>query len=74
MGSLLCPVVANIVMTELESTIVKELFDQLLVKLYMRYVRDTLLLVKGKGIDLVQKRLIFQEKHSIECGVLKMES
>ena len=42
MGSPLGPVLANIIMTELESTIVKELVDKSLVKLYLRYVDDTL--------------------------------
>ena len=40
-------------MTELESTIVKELVNKLLVKLYMRYVNDTLLLVKDKNINYI---------------------
>ena len=41
-GSPLGPVLANI-MTELETTIVKELVNKTLVKLYMRYVDDALL-------------------------------
>ena len=57
MGSPFWPVLANIIMTELESTIVKELVDKSLVKLYMRYVNDTLLLVKDKDINYIQKRL-----------------
>ena len=52
MGSPLGPVLANIIMTELESTIVKEL-----VKLYMRHVDDTLLLVKDEDINHIHKRL-----------------
>ena len=44
-------------MTELESTIVKELVEKSLVKLYMKYVDDTLLLVKDKDINHVHKRL-----------------
>ena len=46
MGSPLGPVLANIIMAEFESTTVKELVDKSLVKLYMRYANDTLLLVK----------------------------
>ena len=57
MGSQLGPILANIIMTELESTIVKELVDKSLVKLYMRYVDDTLLLVKDKDINYIHKRL-----------------
>ena len=56
-GSPLGPVLANIIMTKLESTIVKELVDISLVKLYMRYVDDTLLLVKDKDINYIHKCL-----------------
>ena len=55
MGSPLGPVLANIIMTELENTIVKELVDKSLVKLYLKYVDDTLLL-KIK-INLIHKCL-----------------
>ena len=57
MGSPLGPLLANIIMTELESTIVKELVDKSLVKLYMRYVDDTLLLAKDKDINYIHKLL-----------------
>ena len=57
MGSPLGPVLANIIMNELESTIVKSLADKSLVKLYMRYVDNTLLLVKDKDIKYIHKRL-----------------
>ena len=57
MGSPLGPVLANIIMTELESTVVKELVDKSIIKLYMRYVDDTLLLVKEKDINRIHKRL-----------------
>ena len=50
-------VFANFIMTELESTIVKELVEKSLVKLYMKYADDTLLLVKDKDINHVHKRL-----------------
>ena len=63
MGSPLKPVLANIIMTELESTIVKELVDKSLVKLYMRYVDDTLLLVKDKDINYIHKRLASFDKN-----------
>ena len=56
MDSPLGSVLTNIIMTELESTIVKELVDKSLVKLYMMYVYDTLLLVKDKDINLTQQR------------------
>ena len=57
MGSPLGPVLANIIMNDLESTIVKSLADKSLVKLYMRYVDNTLLLVKDKDIKYIHKRL-----------------
>ena len=57
MGLPLRLVLANIIMTELESTIVKELVDKSLVKLYMKYVDDTLLLVKDKDINYIHKCL-----------------
>ena len=57
MISPLGPVLANIIMTELESTIAKELVNKSLVKLYMRYVDNTLLLVKDKDIYYMHKRL-----------------
>ena len=48
MGSPLGPVLANIIMTELEKIIVKDLVDKSLIKVYMRYVDDTLLLVRKR--------------------------
>ena len=63
MGSPLGTMFANIVMTKLESTIVKELIDKSLVKVYMRYVDDTLLLVKDKDINYVHKRLSSFDKN-----------
>ena len=53
MGSPLGPVVAYIIITELEKIIVKDLVDKSLIKVYMRYVDDTLLLVKEKDIKLI---------------------
>ena len=50
-------VLGNIIMTELESAIVKEIVDKSLVKLYMRYADDTLLLVKDKDINCIHKCL-----------------
>ena len=42
-GSGLCLVLRNIIMTELENIIVKDLVDKFLIKKYMRFVDDTLL-------------------------------
>ena len=65
MDSPLGPVLANIIMTELESTIVKELVDKSLTKLYMRYVDYTVLLVKDKDINYSHKRLNSLNKNII---------
>ena len=46
MGSCLGSVLANIIMTELETVIVDELFAPNLLKFYIRYVDDTLALTK----------------------------
>ena len=54
MGSPLALVLANIILTELESTIIKKLFDTGKIKFYCRYVDDTLLLIKSEDIQLVQ--------------------
>ena len=56
MGFPLAFILSNIIMTQLESTIVKELFDQSLAQLYMKY-DHALLLVREKRINLVQKSL-----------------
>ena len=44
--------IANIIMTELENIIVKDLVDKSLTKLYIRYVDDTLLFVSENDIQL----------------------
>ena len=49
----LAPVLVNIIMTELERTIIKKLFDTEK-KFYYRYVDDTLLLTKSQDIQLIQ--------------------
>ena len=51
MGSSLGPVIANIFMTELEKFILDELINDNIVKFYIRYVDDTLLLIKPEDTD-----------------------
>ena len=51
MGSSLGPVLANIIMTELEKIVVSDLINSGLIKFYIRYVDDTLLLAKEDDID-----------------------
>ena len=46
MGSPLGPTLANIIMTTLEEDIVKKLIDANIIKFYVRYVDDTLVLTK----------------------------
>ena len=57
MGSPLEPVLANIIVIELERIIVKKSLHKSLVKLYMRYVDDTLILVKYKDTNYLYRRL-----------------
>ena len=51
------PVLANIIMTELEKIIGKDLVDKSLIKVYMRHVDDILLLVKERDIKIIHKCL-----------------
>ena len=53
MGGSLGPVLANIIMTECEKVIVNQLIENNIVKFYIRYVDDTLLVLKKKDIDIV---------------------
>ena len=57
MGSSLGPVLANIIMTELEKHVVSKLIKNNVIKFYARYVDDTLVLVKRNDIDDVLKKL-----------------
>ena len=57
MGSSLGPVLANIIMTELESLIITPLIDSGIIEFYCRYVDDTLLIIKPENIDFVHHSL-----------------
>ena len=46
MGSSLGPILANIIMTELEKQTLDKLFKDNIIKFYARYVDDTLVLIK----------------------------
>ena len=50
MSSLLDPVLANTVMTELEETIVKKFIDSGIIRFYCRYVDGTLHLIKSENV------------------------
>ena len=54
LGSPLAPLLANIIMTDLEYTIIKKLFNTGKIKFYCHYVDDTLLLIKPEDINSVQ--------------------
>ena len=51
MGAALGPVLANIIMTEMERVVVDNLIVNGKIKFYARYVDDTLLLVKPEDIN-----------------------
>ena len=53
MGSCLAPVLANIILTELEKVIVDDLVRSSIVKFYRRYVDVTLVLIKPSDIPFV---------------------
>ena len=56
MGSLLVPVLANIIMTELEKIVISNLINSSLIKFYIRYVEDTLLFAKEDDIDNIEQQ------------------
>ena len=56
MGSSLGPVLANVIMTQMESETVKPLETKGVIKHYMRYVNDTLLLIKPENVETVLRK------------------
>ena len=55
MGSSLGPVLANVLMTEFEKVVVQKLVDNGTLPFYIRYVDDTLVLMKPEDINTVLK-------------------
>ena len=55
MGSSLGPVLANIIMTELDDVIIKPLVADGTIKFYSRLVDDTLLAIKPENVSQVNK-------------------
>ena len=53
MGASMGPVLANIIMTELEKEVVDRLVRQGKLKFYSRYVDDTLMMLKPEDVDTV---------------------
>ena len=56
-GSPLCPLMANVMMTELERRVVKDLFNKGYLKLYIRYMDDRLVLMKKSDVTIVLQAL-----------------
>ena len=72
MGACLGPVLANIIMTELEKVVVNRLMRSGMIKFYARYVDDTLLLVKPADVDGILQE--FNSFHkNLEFTVDKLE-
>ena len=57
MGSPLGPVLADIILTELEKIVITPLLDDGTLRFYSRYVDDTLVLIKPEHISLVKDKL-----------------
>ena len=57
MGSSLGPVLANIIMTELEDVVIKPLIANGTIKFYTRFVVDTLLVIKPDNVKEVHNSL-----------------
>ncbi|XP_066910788.1 uncharacterized protein [Clytia hemisphaerica] len=73
MGSSMGPLLANIIMTELEEIVVKPLIDNGTLRFYGRYVDDTLVLVKPDDIDQIHTQLNGFDKN-IQFTVDKFEN
>ena len=73
MGASMGPVLANIIMTELERVVVDPMLEDGTLKFYGRYVDDTLLLVKPERVDEVLAK--FNAYHrSLQFTVDKFEN
>ena len=56
MGSSIGPILEIIITTELQKIVVSDLINSGLIKLYIRYVGDTLLLPKGDVIENIAQQ------------------
>ena len=68
MGSSLGPVMANIMITELENTTIRPLINDNTIKFYSRFVDDTLLVVKAEHIPRIHN-LLNQFDHNLQFTV-----
>ena len=62
MGSSLGPVLANVIMSEFQRLVVDKLIKDGLIKFYIRYVDDTLVLAKAENIDNIMKQFNYFDK------------
>ena len=53
LGGSLGPVLANIMMTECEKVMVNQLLENNIVKFYIKYVDDNLLVLRKKNVNIV---------------------
>ena len=58
MGSPLGLLMANVIMTELQRVVVKDLFNKGYLKFYIRYLDNTLVLMKKSDVPIVYKHLM----------------
>ena len=57
MGSSLGPLLANIIMVEMEKTIIKKFIDDNILLFYGHYIHDTLVVIRQEQFKLVQDAL-----------------
>ena len=57
MGSSLGPLLANIIMVEMEKTIIKKFIDDNILLFYEHYVHDTLVVIRREHLKLIQDAL-----------------
>ena len=72
MGSSLGPALANVIMTEFERSVVDKLIKDGLIKFYIRYMDDTLVLAKTENIDNIMKQFNSFDK-SIQFTIDRFE-
>ena len=72
MGSSVGPVLAKVIMTEFERLVVDKFIKDGLIKFYVKYVDDTLVLAKVEDIDNIMKQFNSFDK-SIQFTIERFE-
>ena len=73
LGGSLGLVLANIIMTECEIVIVNQVIENNIAKFYIRYVDDTLLVLRKKNMDIVLNKFnSFNKNIKFTVNVLKI--